>query len=86
MVSLKDAIAFVKQDTKGLIVDSYMETESQYIFPVKTPNGGDGTTYFYEVNKTTGDHGTFSDFWLKLMTDPAFGDVVSKAHKLPEIG
>lgn len=85
MLSLEEAIAIARDNSKGSIIDEYMDSGESYFFPVETPGGTDGSTYYYEVNKTNGDHGICSDFWMRLFRDPEFGKAMNNIHKI-EIG
>lgn len=85
MISLKEAINIARENSKGLEISSYMDSGETYIFPVLTPGGIDGSTYYYEVNKSTGEHGIYSDFWFKLTTDVEFGEAVSKVYHIEGI-
>lgn len=71
MVSLNEAINIAKQNNKGLVIEEVMESEKEYIFPVMTPNGIDGSTFYCKVDKESGDYGTF-DFWKEILTNPDF--------------
>ena len=84
MITLEKAISIARSNNKGLIIDTYMDSGNDYIFPVDTPNGMDGSTFYYKVDKSTGDHGIFSDYWFMLMTDPKFGEAVAKKNKIKE--
>lgn len=86
MVSLKEAVTTAKENSKGLIINEYMDSGESYIFPVITPGGMDGSTYYYEVNKSDGSHGVCSDFWFRLMTDLEFSKLVSKTYSIKEVG
>ena len=85
MISLEEAITIAKENSKGLEISVYMDSGESYIFPVYTPGGMYGSTYYYEVDKSTGKHGICSDFWFKLMTDVEFGKKVSEEHKIEEV-
>ena len=82
MISLKDAINIAKQNNEGFTITEYMESDTSYIFPVTAQNAPDGSDFFYEVNKSTGEHGVF-DYWGNSMWDPKFGKVM---ETLREIG
>lgn len=82
MMSLEDAIKVAKQNNKGFIITKYMESDTSYIFPVTELNAPDCSDFFYEVNKSTGEHGVF-DYWGNSMWDPEFGKVM---NTLKEIG
>ena len=82
MLNLDKAIEVARSNNKGLIINKYMETEKSYIFPVITPNGADGSTFYYEVVKDTGDHGVF-DYWGEIFDNPEFGKAI---ETIKEIG
>ncbi len=82
MIELKEALAIARKNNEGLIIEEYRDSGSSYIFLVITPNGMDGSAYYYEVNKETGEHRIFSDYWYKLMTDPEFGKAVKDIYKI----
>ncbi len=82
MIEVIEAINIARENNKGLRISKYMDSGLSFIFPVETPNGGDGTTFFYEVNKSSGDHGILADYWYKLMTDPGFGEAVKDVHEV----
>ena len=82
MVDLKEAIGIAKESNKGFTITQVMESETSYIFPVTEENAPDGSEYFYEVNKTTGEHGIF-DYWGNSMWNSDFGEVMKS---LKEIG
>lgn len=86
MLSLDKAITIARENSKGSVINEYMDSGKTYIFPVVTPGGIDGSTYYYEVDKTNGDHGVCSDFWMRLFEDPEFGKAMNEVHKIKEVG
>ena len=83
MIELNSAIGIAKENNTGLIINEYIDARKSFIFPVITPNAPDGSTFYYEVNKETGDHGIF-DYWGNLMFNPDFSNI-DKPQKIKEI-
>ena len=81
MLSVNDAIKIAKQNNKNFVIDSYMESDTSYIFPITDPNGPNESDYFYEVNKNTGEHGTF-DYWGSVFEDTGFEKVMKSLKKI----
>ena len=84
MLEIDEAIQIAKENNKGFLIKEYIDIKDRYIFPIVTVNGGDGTTFYYEVNKNTGEHGIFN-FWSNMITNPDFRNVNKNRHKI-EIG
>ena len=85
MISIEEAIKIARENSNGLEISTYMDSGESYIFPVVTPGGIYGSTYYYEVDKSTEEHGICSDFWIKLLTDVEFGEAVSKTYQIEGI-